>query len=599
MSALLRQRGPDEFGTAVPFRGVGLSHSRLRVIDLSALARQPMTNAKKSIWVCFNGEIYNFRELREELEAKGFCFLSRSDTEVILHAYDAWGSKAFSRLDGMFAIALWDQRTYELFLVRDRTGKKPLYYWTDRRCLAFASEIKAMLVHPHVPRKLNESALPSLLALGYPPTGESCYEGIRQVRPASWLRFTAQTPEPSPCTYYWALPQDTLQPPSAKEVSVQLRRQLKEAVGRRLISDVPLGAFLSGGLDSTLVVGLMAMQMEQPVKTFSIGFEGDTRFNEVSYARLAAAHFRTDHTEFTVRPQPFELLERIVWHLDQPFGDSSVIPTYLLSQLARSHVTVALTGDGGDELFAGYDRFRAALLSARLPQWSRVLGEKLMRLIPSGIHPRSLGGRLRRFLEAAPKPLEVQFLRWCGYFPDPSQVLRPTDGYPPAEAHLELNTTNLTLLARLLRFNFQEYLPNDLLFKMDRCSMAHGLETRSPFLDTALVEWAFRLPDSFKLRGGTSKWILRRTFRDLLPREILYRGKMGFGVPLGAWFRTRWRAPLQDYLNSPQTRIRRYLRPEAISQLIHKHLQGKEDLGQPLWLLLSFELWLRQSQVGR
>lgn len=597
MAATLRHRGPDEFSLALPSAWVGFSHCRLKVIDLSSRAKQPMANAERSLWICFNGEIYNFRQLREELEAKGFHFLSRSDTEVILHAYAAWGSEAFARLDGMFAIALWDQRTGKLFLVRDRTGKKPLYYWTDGRCLAFASEIKALLAHRHVPQRINESVLPFLFALGYPPAGGSCYEEIHQVLPASWLHFSAQTPNPTPRTY-WTLPTDPPQPCPVEEASAQLRRHFGEAVARRLISDVPLGAFLSGGLDSTLVVGLMATQMEQPVRTFSIGFEGDTRFNEVAFARLAAAHFQTSHTEFIVRPQPFELLERIVWHLDQPFGDSSVVPTYLLAQLARGHVTVALTGDGGDELFAGYDRFRAAILSEHLPPWARTLGSQLTRLIPSGSHPRSLSGRIRRFLEVASEPLADRFLRWSGYFPNPGQVLRSTNGYPWTGLRLEPDSSAQSLLERLLRFNFREYLPNDLLVKMDRCSMAHGLEVRSPFLHTELIEWAFRLPDSLKLRGGVTKWILRHTFRDLVPHPILRRGKMGFGVPLGAWFRTQWRDPLQDTLGSPQARSLRYFRREAIQNLIDTHLRERGDVGQRLWLLLTFELWLRQEVVS-
>ena len=594
MSALLHHRGPDEAGVALPSAGVGLSHARLKVIDLSAAARQPMANEGRTVWLCFNGEIYNFQDLRRELEAAGPPFRSRSDTEVILRAYEAWGTGAFERLEGMFAIALWDSRGKELFLARDRTGKKPLTYWTDGRCLAFGSEVKALAAHGHVPLRVNDEGLPYLLAFGHPPSGETCYQQVRQVLPATWMRFSPDSREPSP-RRYWSLPAEPAVEDRrpVRETATELRNLLAAAVSRRLISDVPLGAFLSGGLDSTAVVALMAARMDRPVKTFSIGFEGDSRYNETSYARLAAEWLRTDHTEFIVKPQPFELLERVVWHLDQPFGDSSAVPAYLLCQLARSKVTVALNGDGGDELFAGYDRFRAALLAERIPVAVRRLGFRMVRSMPLGGQERSAGGRLRRFFEAAPEKLEERFLRWTCYFENLEELLRSGGGrfsFPsPAGGGKRFSP-----LQRLLRLNFQEYLPNDLHVKMDRCSMGHGLETRSPFLDTALVEWAFRLPDSLKLRGSEGKWILREAFRGLLPPKILRRKKMGFGVPLGSWFRKEWRDPLQDALRSPQARIRKYLRPEAVDRLLLRHLEGKEDAGQRLWLLLTFELWLRQ-----
>ena len=595
MTFLLRHRGPDEFGTAVPAPGIGLAHSRLRVIDLSDAARQPMTNSERSVWLCFNGEIYNFPDLRKELESKGFSFRSRSDTEVILHAYEAWESEAIARLDGMFAIALWDNRRQELLLARDRTGKKPLYYWTDGRCLTFGSEIKAFRAHSHVPMQINEAILPELLAFGYPPSGKSCYKQIRQVEPASWLRFLKNQAEPVK-QQYWTLPEASTDPDRPlEETASQFRNLMTDAVRRRLISDVPLGAFLSGGLDSTLVVGLMSQLLDRPVKTFSIGFEGDPRFDETSYAQIAAEHFRTDHASFIVEPQPFELLEEIAWHLDQPFGDSSTIPTYLLCKLTRSQVTVALNGDGGDELFAGYERFRAALLSERIPGPVRIAGDRILHWLPLRAHPRSFLGRLRRFMEPASGTLEERFLRWTRYFQDSERILNHPAGTSSPNRILKLEN-GVTPLQRLLRLNFQDYLPNDLHVKMDRCSMAHGLETRSPFLDTPMVEWAFRLPDSYKLRGGMTKWILRYAFRDLLPAVTLHRHKMGFGVPLDVWFRKKWRDPMQDYLVSPGARLRRYFRQDSIQRLIRSHLEGREQAGHRLWLLLSFELWLRQVE---
>lgn len=600
MAALLRHRGPDEQIALQPEDGVGLAHCRLKVIDLSEAGRQPMSDERGALWLCFNGEIYNFQELRSELEKSGARFLGRSDTEVILRGYERWGEAVIRRLDGMFAIALWDSRKRELILARDRTGKKPLYYWTDGRCLAFASEIKALAAHPHVPREIDESSLAHLLALGYPPAGKSCYRQIREAPPAAFCRFVAGRTEPAG-QRYWDLPdaveRRALSPAQAEG---ELRERLTEAVRRRLVSDVPLGAFLSGGLDSTLVVGLMSRLMPgREVRTFSIGFEGDRRFDETRYARIAAGRFGTRHTVFRVSPQPFDLLERLVWHYDQPFGDSSALPTYLLCQLTRSHVTVALNGDGGDELFAGYDRFRAALLAERIPLWLRRAGHSLMKRAPFPFHVRSFPGRLQKFFAFAQEPFARRFLKATGTFASPEDFLLPAAGgaAPPVwERHSApaAPAPNGGGLRRLLELNFREYLPNDLHVKMDRCSMAHGLETRSPFLDTALIEWAFRLPDDLKLRRGISKWILRRAFPDLLPEAIRRRGKAGFGVPLGAWFRGRWKTPLQDMLCGPQPRIHRYLRADRVQQLITRHLQGTQDAGQALWLLLTLEIWLKQ-----
>ncbi len=601
MCSLLRHRGPDEQVAVQPGPGVGLSHCRLKIIDLSEAARQPMADEGKGLWVCFNGEIYNFLELRSELESRGAVFRSRSDTEVILRAYERWGAEAIHRLDGMFAIAVWDSRRRELLLARDRTGKKPLYWWTDGRCLAFASEIKALAAHPHVPREIDASVLPHLLALGYPPPGRGCYREIRQALPASRILFRAGDADPAPESY-WALPAPSeTRPPSLGEAKEQLRDLLSEAVRRRLISDVPLGAFLSGGLDSTLVVGLMSrLSPGRPVRTFSIGFEGDPRFDETPFAELAARRFGTEHTLFRVSPQPFELLERLVWHFDQPFGDSSALPTYLLCQLTRRHVTVALNGDGGDELFAGYDRFRAALLAERIPLWLRRAGRRLSRRAGASFHVRSILGRAAKFLALAQEPFPLRLLKATGYLDPPEGfLLQPRDAsavpsvwrrYLPPPTGGSVNVG----LRPLLELNFREYLPNDLHVKMDRCSMAHGLETRSPFLDTALVEWAFRLPDDLKLRGNISKWILRQAFQGLVPAAIRRRGKAGFGAPLGAWFRGQWREPMRDLLGSPEARIYRYLRFEAVQKLLQEHLDRRSDWSQPIWLLLTLEIWLRQ-----
>lgn len=605
MTSLLKHRGPDEQRSEVPSPGVGLAHCRLKVIDLSAAARQPMSDESGKIRLLFNGEIYNFKELRKELVSAGCVFRSQSDTEVILRAYERWGKQAIRRLDGMFALAIWDGSARKLLLARDRTGKKPLYYWTRGRCIVFGSEIKALLAHGHVPCEVAEELFPYLLTFGAAPADRTFYREIRPVPPASLLEFNGMEGEPRLETY-WELPrEETKARKTPLQAEEELRELLTAAVRKRLVSDVPLGAFLSGGVDSTLVVGLMSRLLKgSQVKTFSVGFEGDERFNETAFAQTAAEAFKTRHTPFTIGPQPFDLIEKLVWHHDQPFGDSSALPTYLLSQMTRSHVTAALSGDGGDELFAGYDRFRAALLAERFPRWvwktAAAVTEPVSGL--KGLHVRSSLYQLRRFLEAADRPLLERALFWRSILPNPQEVLLPGD-QASADPILELSgradaaDPGSTPLDRLLRLNFREYLPCDLLVKMDRCSMAHGLETRSPFLDTALVEWAFRLPDSFKIRGREGKWILRRAFRDLLPESIQKRPKMGFGVPLGAWFRNQWSEPLRDLLLPPEARIRRYVDGKRIDQMVRSHLSGERDAGHALWLLLTFEIWLRQRRV--
>lgn len=599
MAGLLRHRGPDELCAAAPEPGVGLAHARLRVMDCSDAARQPMASEDGAVWLVYNGEIYNFPALRAELAARGALFRSRSDTEVVLRAYEQWGPDAIQRFDGMFALAVWDGRRRQLVLARDRVGKKPLYYWTDGRCAVFGSTIKALLVHPHVPCAVHDAGLPFLLAFGFPPTGETCYAGIRQVPPASLLRLQAGDAAPAPTTY-WDPDLTPRRPaPTARAAADELRRRVTAAVRRRLLADVPLGAFLSGGVDSTIVVGLMTeLAGGSAVKTFSIGFEGDARFDETRYAQLVARRFRTQHTTFTVTPQSFDLLEQLVWHHDQPFGDSSAIPTFLLARLTREHVTVALTGDGGDELFAGYRRFAAARWADRLPSpvWGGLA--RLLGGLPAGAE-RTVWARLQRFVRVARLPLPERYWQCLAYWRTP--ILPTGPSTPLSQLHPSLSqwwgrSRGWSPLARLLYLNLKEYLPNDLLAKTDRCSMAHGLEVRSPLLDTALIEYVAALPDSLKLSGGRTKVLLHAACRDLVPAAVRRRGKMGFGVPLGTWFRRQWRGPLQDLLSPATGRLYHYVDAAAVHASIRNHLAGVEDAGHRLWLLLTLEVWLRQLQ---
>lgn len=607
MAGSIRHRGPDGQGVR-SFPGAGLAHRRLAIIDLSENAAQPMSNEDGSVCIAFNGEIYNFRALRAELAAAGYRFRSHSDTEVILRLYEAHGVDAFPRLDGMFALAIWDARQRRLVLARDRTGKKPLYIYEDDRKVLFASELKAILAHPAVDTSLWEPAVPLFLTYGYVPTPATFYRRIRKLPPASLQVFENGSSRPP--RRFWDFPIEpkdhsrelwALTPRQVHDAEGRVRELFFEAVRKRLVSDVPLGAFLSGGIDSTLVVGVMSEIRSEPVRTFSIGFEGHPEYDETRFARIVAERFRTEHTEFKVQPESFDLLEKLAWHYDEPYGDSSAIPTYIVSKLSRQHVTVALTGDGGDELFAGYPRFLAAHLAAALPRPAARALFAAMSLVPSGGNARSLSARARRFIARAGEPLADRFRGWNSYFqlPELEQLLSPELGAlatreligasydEPLELARAADLTN-----RLLYLNARTYLLDDLNVKMDRASMAVSLEARSPFLDTALMEYVFRLPGHLKLRGRTTKWILRRAFRDLIPDEIQRRGKMGFGVPLGGWFRGELKSYLHERLLSPRASIYPMLRRQAVERMFREHQAGQRDWGQPFWLLSMLELWL-------
>jgi len=598
----LEHRGPDDLGLFVSAgRRAGLGFRRLRIIDLSPLANQPMANEDGSVRVVFNGEIYNYKALRRDLLDRGHTFVSQSDTETIVHLYEERGDAFVEALDGMFAIALWDDRAGRLVLARDRAGKKPIYYYRDDRRLVFGSEIKAIFAHPDVPVRVDEAVVPAYFQYGYVPHPGTFYHGIRQVPPATVVTVEQDGHERS--RRYWRL----VFPPAGEAPAVdraealsRVRSLTTAAVERRLVSDVPLGAFLSAGIDSTIVVGLMTKLTNAPVKTFTIGFEGDAAFDETAAARLVAKRFATDHTEFRVRPSAVDLVDCLVWHHDGPFGDSSAIPTYLVSRLTRQHVTVVLTGDGGDELFAGYLRFRAGVAAERLPPGSGALLSVMLRALPDASNERHVLARARRFARYANRPLLERAARWNSLFQeDLAGLLQP--GFAAADSldplfnvRSELGELGrLSPLGQLLAANFASYLPDDLLVKTDRCTMANSIEARAPFLDTGLAEYAASLPDAMKLRGGTTKAILRASFRDLIPDEILRRPKTGFGVPLDAWFRGELRDYVRDTLLAPGAALAAYLRPPAVERLVTDHLAGRVNAGQRLWTLVCFERWLR------
>ncbi|HYM23693.1 MAG TPA: asparagine synthase (glutamine-hydrolyzing) [Vicinamibacterales bacterium] len=604
----LTHRGPDEAGVYAPsWAAAALGFRRLRIIDLTPNASQPMPNEDGSVHVVLNGEIYNFKDLRRDLAARGHRFRSQSDTEVIAHLYEEKGSDAIADLDGMFAIAIWDERSRRLTLARDRSGEKPLFVHRSSAFVAFASEIKAFFPHPQIVIDPDRDAMPYYFLHGYVPAPSTIYRNIVQLRPATVMTIDAdgRTAE----RHYWQLQypvESEVRPITADAAFAGVRDRLTRAVERRLVSDVPLGAFLSGGLDSTIVVGLMSRLTGGPVKTFSIGFEGQPAYDETAFARVAADRFKTDHTEFRVQPVPTELIEKLVWHHDGPFADSSAVPTFIVSQLTRDKVTVVLTGDGGDEVFAGYDRFRASVLAERMPAAAMAIARASVSHLRAPACERHWLARAQRFVRASGLPLEERLTDWSGVFSDDLGALVKLPGgeaaridplrYAAAERHW---LAGRSALSRALHLNFTTYLPGDLLVKTDRMTMANALEARSPFLDRELVEYVAALPDSFKLAGRRTKAVLRDAFRDLVPAEIQARGKMGFGVPIAAWFRGGLREHLRDVLLSPTAKYRDFVAARHVQTLVDGHLAGDGDRAHRLWALLTFEMWLQRLPEWR
>ncbi|MBL8609615.1 MAG: asparagine synthase (glutamine-hydrolyzing) [Myxococcales bacterium] len=593
----MRLRGPDESGIHRE-PGVVLGHVRLSILDLTPSGRQPMSTPDGDVTVVFNGEIYDHAERREELRAAGHTFRGRSDTEVILEAYREWGEGCVDRLDGMFAFALWDRKKRRLLLARDRAGKKPLFHAREGGRIWFASEAHALFA-AGLPCKPDVTQLSRLFAFGCARAPHTMYENVAQVPPATSLSVA---PGGVPTERrFWRAP--FTEPPltvAASEATVEVRHLVERAVERRLVADVPVGAFLSGGIDSTIIVGAAAKAIGK-IKTFSIGFEGDPRFDETHFARVAAKAFATEHTEVRLTPSAFKDIEGLVRVHDGPFGDSSALPTALVSSLARgAGMKVALTGDGGDELFCGYVRFLTVEASERIPAILRRAGGIAARRLPQVKRQGSFGGRVQRFLRKAELPLEDRILSWTSYFGfELEELLRPeVRAVSPIDEPMHesrsvgAQRSGATPLARLLEYNFETYLPDDLLVKADRSSMLHSLELRSPFLDTALVEYVARLPDDHKRRGRETKWVLKRAFSDIIPKEIMNRGKLGFGVPLGTWFRRELRGMMLDVF-APGARMYDLLEQRYVEKLLRQHMDGHADHGHNLWLLLTFETWLR------
>jgi asparagine synthase (glutamine-hydrolysing) len=599
MTEALAHRGPDDVGTYIGSK-IGLGHRRLSVIDPSAAGHQPMANEDGTVQIVFNGEIYNFLELRKTLSSR-HRFSSHTDTEVLLHLYEEQGVRCVESLRGMFAFAIWDADRNRLVLARDRVGKKPLFYAIRNGAVTFASELRALLEDKSLTPEIDPVSIHHYLTYQYIPAPLTIFKGIRKVLPAQVLVFEGNRCHAST---YWELDYTKKQPArSEEECADALLDCLKEAVSMRLVSDVPLGAFLSGGIDSSSVVALMSRVTGRPVKTFSIGFKEEDH-NELAYARTVASAFGTDHQEFIVAPTAVELLPKLVEVFSEPFGDSSAIPTYLLAQASRQSVTVVLTGDGGDEALAGYDHYRfphyKEILDARLimPGWQAVRG--VIGMIPGELP--GLGG-LRRVLNRwIPSPEAVYLTRVC-YFENEQKDRLYTDDFAHAvngmDSSLLFQSWFQDIKAadwidRLLGVSVRSYLPNDLLTKVDLATMAHGLEARCPFLDHKLLEFCATLPARLKLRNGTGKYLLRKAMGPLLPAAVIERKKMGFGVPLRHWFRRELRDYVRETLLAPVALGRGYFLRGSIETLLGDHEQGRYDNSYRLYALLMLELWHRR-----
>lgn len=594
----IRHRGPD--GEGLYINGpVALGHLRLSIIDLSEGGHQPMASSDGTKWIVFNGEIYNYLELRQQLERDGETFRSTSDTEVLLRLYERKGAACLDLLEGMFAFAIWDETERVLFLARDRLGIKPLYYFQDSRRIVFASEIKAIIADESVPRVIDQNALITYFTFGHSFAPQTMYSGIEKLLPGHYMRCTANG---STTHKYWDV--DQVQQRTAvnsEECYAEIRQRLQQAVESHMVSDVPVGAFLSGGIDSSAIVAYMAKSSSRQLKTFSIGFDVGGEFNELKEARLIAEKFGTEHHEKTVTDLDVEnLIEKLVYHYDEPFADAANLPTYIVSQFAREHVKVVLSGEGGDEVFGGYRRYQAHILSDRLRKIPAVLRHDVAtRLIPVSARTR----KLRKIIETLQiKEAAKRYGTWVNIFSDEArsqllmpaaqQALREFDGYDIFREYMN-RPRNWDTTNRILYTDLKGWMPDTYLEKIDKAAMSVGLEGRVPFLDHRLVAYAYSLPGLMKVHGRVTKYALKKSLEPVLPNSTLYRPKHGFSVPLNAWFRGRLRKFVADVLFDPSARYPTYLDHQFVKKLYDEHLRGDRDWGTQLWAILNFELWHR------
>jgi asparagine synthase (glutamine-hydrolysing) len=563
---------------------------RLSIIDIAG-GQQPIFNEDQSILVVFNGEIYNYQSLKQTLQERGHCFQTQSDTEVIVHAYEEFGDACPEQLRGMFAFALWDRKRQRLLIARDRFGKKPLNYYWDGQRLIFGSEIKSLL-EAGIPRAVNPIALDEYLVYAYVPTPHTMFRDVYKLPAAHILIYEHGQIK---LQRYWDVPfTPTCNDDEATAIE-RTRRLLEDAVNVRLMSEVPLGAFLSGGLDSSVVVGLMSQMTERPVKTFSIGFEEDD-FSELPYARKVAQHFGTDHHEFCVRSDLVSVLPQLVWAYDEPFGDSSMLPTYYVSKLAREHVTVVLTGDGGDEIFGGYDHYAREYMTGRIPCWLRSFLAYTSLLIPDGMRGKKRFGTMRQDL--ATRCIEIlarfpQRTRPALYTPDHFATVWQHDPFE-GQKRFYRQVADLDMLTQMQYVDTHAYLPDDILVKVDKATMLNSLEARAPLLDHQLVEYVASLQPGLRIRNGKLKYLLKQVAKDFLPPEILARPKQGFAVPIKHWFRGDLTAYAGEVLRSPTARQRGIFNTEFIDTLLSTHAQTTlVNHSSAIWTLLCLELWFQ------
>jgi len=603
MLASLEHRGPDDRG-AFAGDGVALGMTRLSIIDL-VTGQQPMSSDDGAVRIVFNGEIYNFRAVRAELQARGHRFRTQSDTEVILRAWEADGERCVERLRGMFAFAIWDARRRRLFLARDRLGKKPLYYWRGGGALVFASEIKALLCHPGPGRAVDWPALHHYLAYGYTPAGRSAFAGIMKLPPGHTATLDGDT---FTARRYWSLPAAASPIRLAPaELAQRLREEIREAVRLRLESDVPLGAFLSGGVDSSVVVASMREVTSGRLTTFSIGFgAAAASYDELPYARQVAERFGTEHHEEILEPKAAELAPLIVRSFDEPFADSSAIATYAVAAATARHVKVALSGIGGDETFAGYPRYLGVRVSeawTRLPRWlRRPAGAAAAGLLSESYTSQNLRDWVVRFAAGAERPLPERYFGWTRFFDGPALDALATPalsahltGDPDADGRAAWATrSGGDAVDGAFRIDLATYLPDDLLVMADRMSMAHSLELRGPFCDHRLIETSLAIAPSVKLPGFRLKGLLKAAYADVLPPAVLTHRKQGFMIPLAGWLRTDLRPLLDDLLSPEQVRARGLFRVEAVERLKAEHAAGRRSHADRLWTLMMAELWLRE-----
>ena len=601
MCQTLIHRGPDDKGYRVD-EYVGLAMRRLSIIDL-VTGQQPISNEDGTIWLIFNGEIYNYSQLRADLLQKGHTFTSKSDSETIIHAYETYGDRCLEHFNGMFAFAIWDEPRRRLLLARDRLGIKPLYYWATDEQIIFGSELKALLVHPAVPRQIDPIALDHLLTLEYIPSPRTIFQHVAKLPPSTCLVW-----EDGRChtNSFWQVPTNLPIPTNEADCVEQLRELIDDAVRLQLVSDVPLGAFLSGGLDSSTIVAAMSEAATEQVRTFSIGF-ADTTYSELPYARAVATHFGTYHEEAILQPNIADLAEKLISHLDEPIADFSILPTYLVSQLARQHVTVALSGDGGDELFGGYDTYvaqNADRFYSYLPTGLRQrFLPTLLDLLPPQPAKKGLINKAKRFVEGGALPAALQHTRWMIFLneADKNHLYQPAlregvDGHSTALllSHFQ-QAASFEPLAQQQYVDIKTYLADNILTKVDRMSMAASLEARVPLLDYRIVEFALNLPAHLKLHRGQTKVILRRAMSGRLPQAILQKPKQGFSIPLKHWLCSSLRPMMTDLLAPDSVRQRGYFQPQTIQKWVTEHLNGHANHSHRLWALMLLELWQQQN----